>query len=288
MSFIYAEKVTKLDYDAKETIRVFCDTKVSTDSNIGAGVSRKLQKQLQKYGIIKSTIICPEFCISYAGNNAFLASKLFHKLYEMKSFLREDVLREAYNVHISAENLSDIEFIICSNENGSLHIDCIKDNKLSKDVPTAWLGSFEAFRSFQGHRFKSKDSTQHNSSQAFRDVVSGCEDDSVGGFPVSVQYYHYDKSFEYVEEYGFVSNKDQVVFPGEDVIFNTSARDGGMSYRTIPIGLSSVIYDIKQMQNAILYSRDHRYDNNLDIGEHLFGIMLPMEIVQENNVWKSV
>lgn len=61
-----------------------------------------------------------------------------------------------------------------------------------------------------------------------------------------------------------------------------------MSYRTIPMGVGSVIFDIDQMQNAILYSRDHRYDNKLDTGEHLFGIMLPMEIMQENNVWKSV
>ena len=116
MSFIFAEKIKKLDEYDDETIKVYCDTKVSTESTIGAGVSRELQKQLQKYGIIKSTIICPEFCISYAGNNAFLASKLFHKLFEMREFFREDVLREAYDVHITARYPSDIEFIICSSE----------------------------------------------------------------------------------------------------------------------------------------------------------------------------
>jgi len=266
----------------------YCDTKVLAESTIGAGVSRKLQRQLEKYGIIKSTIICPEFCISYAGNNAFLASKLFYKLFEMKEFFREDVLREAYDVHIAAKNPSDIEFIICSAEEGSLHIDSIKDNKLRKDVPSAWLGSFEAFNCFQGYRLKSKAPIQNNSSQAFREVVSGCGDETVGGFPIAIQYYHSDNSFEYVEEYGFISNKEQVILPGEDIVFYTSARDGGMSYRTIPMGVGSVIFDIDQMQNAILYSRDHRYDNKLDTGEHLFGIMLPMEIMQENNVWKSV
>lgn len=288
MSFIFAEKVQNLDRETDETIKVYCDTKVSAESTIGAGISRKLQRQLEKYGIIKSTIICPEFCISYAGNNAFLASNLFHKLYEMKEFFREDVLREAYDVHIAAKNPSDIEFIICSVEDGSLHIDCIKDNKLSKDVSSAWLGSFEAFNSFQGYRLKSKAPIQNKSSQAFREVVSGCGDDTVGGFPIAIQYYHSDNSFEYVEEYGFISNKEQAVLPGEDMFFYTGARDGGMSYRTIPMGVGSVIFDIDQMQNAILYSRDHRYDNKLDTGEHLLGIMLPMEIMQENNVWKSV
>lgn len=288
MSFVYAEKVPKLDSYSEETIKVYCDTKVSTENNIGAGVSRKLQKQLQNYGIIKTTIICPEFCISYAGNNAFLASKLFHKLYEMGVFFRGDVLREAYDVHITAEDPSDIEFIVCSIEEGSLHIDCIKDNKLNMDVPFAWLGSFEAFYSFQGHRLRRKEPIQKNSSQAFRDVVSGCVDDTVGGFPVSIQYYHSDKSFEYVEEYGFVSNKEQVVALGEDIVFYTSERAGGMSYRTIPMGVGSVIFDIDQMQSAILYSRDHRYDNKLDTGEHLFGIMLPMQIVQEGDIWKTV
>lgn len=288
MSFIFAEKVPILDSEVEETIRVYCDTKVSAESSIGAGVSKELQAQLQKYGVIKSTIICPEFCISYAGNNAFLASKLFYKLYEMKTFYREDVIREAYDVHITANDPSDIEFIICSVENGTLYIDCIKDKKLCKDVQSAWLGSFVAFHSFQGYRLKSKEPVQKLSSQAFREVVSGCGDDTVGGFPIAVEYYHCDKSFEYVEEYGLVSNKNQVVLPGENMLFYTSEGDGGMSYRIIQMGVGSVIFDIDQMESTILYSRDHRYDNQLDTGKHLFGIMLPMEIIQENDIWKCV
>lgn len=288
MSFIFAEKVPKLDNDVEETIRVYCDTKVTTENNIGAGVSRKLQEQLQKYGIIKSTIICPEICISYAGNNAFLASKLFHNLYEMGEFFREDVLREAFTVHICADNPSDIEFIICSSEDGLLHIDCIKEKRLNKDVPSAWLGSFEAFNSFQGYRLKSKEPIQDNSSHAFREVVSGCGDDTVGGFPIEVQYYHFNKSFEFVEQYSFISNKKQVIFPEENIAFHTNARDGGMSCRVIPMGLGSAILNIEQMKNAILYSRDHRYNNKFDTGEHLFGIMLPMEIIQEADRWICV
>ena len=281
MSFVFAEKVPLLDKCIGETVRVYCDTKVSPHRTIGAGVSKELQDQLQKYGFIKSTIICPEFCISYAGNDAFLASKLFHKLYEMKTFFREDVLAEAYRVHLAAKDSSDIEFIICSIEEDSFYIDCIKDHKIHKDVPSAWIGSFKAFSSFQGYRLNSKESVQSRTASAFKTVVSGCGDDTVGGFPIAVQYYNYDKSFEYVEEYGFVSGKEQVVSPGENLNFYTSARDGGMSYRTIPMGVGSVILDIDQMPSSILYSRNHRYDNKVDMGEHLFGIMLPMEIIED-------
>lgn len=186
MSFVFAEKVPQ--FDNNETIKIYCDTKVSTESSIGAGASEKLQRQLQKYGVVKSTIVCPEFCISYAGNNAFLASKLFHKLSEIKTFFREDVLREAYNVHINADDPSDIEFIICSIENEGLFIDCIKENKILKNISSAWLGSYKAFRSFQGFRLSSKEPVHKSTHQAFRDVVSGCGDETVGGFPISVEY----------------------------------------------------------------------------------------------------
>lgn len=278
MSFVFAEKVPPFDKDIDETVRIYCDTKASPHSSIGAGVSKALQNQLQKYGFIKSTIICPEFCISYAGNDAFLASKLFHKLYEKRSFFREDVLEEAYEIHLAAKDSSDIEFIICSFEDESFYIDCIKAHNLYKDIPSAWIGSFEAFNSFQGYRLNSKEPVQNSTASAFRNVVSGCGDDTVGGFPISVQYYNYDQSFEYVEEYGFVSGKEQFASSGERILLHTSERDGGMSYRTIPMGVGSVILDIDQMSSSILYSRDHRYDNKTDTGEHLFGIMLPMEI----------
>ena len=278
MSFVFAERITQSDKDAADTIRVYCDTKVTPDDSKISGVSNELLRQLDSHGLVKTTIICPEFCISFAGNNIFLASKLFHRLYELNSFEREDVLREAMNIHLSATDPSDIEFIICSAEDNELHIDCIKDEKLKKDEPSAWIGSHKAFDSLQRYRHKGNGPIHERTMLGFQNAIEFCGDDSVDGFSIAAQYYNCDRSFEYVEECRFVSNKEQVVEPGEVVQFYANARDGGMSYKTIPLGIESVILDIDQTQYAILYSRGHRYDSKIDTSDRLFGLMLPMEI----------
>lgn len=287
MSFIFAEKTSHTGNGKQDTIKVYCDTKLLIDDRFGAGVSVKLQQQMLKYGMVKSTIICPEFCISFAGNNIFLASKLFAKLYELKTFYRKDVLREAYQIHKTAADASDIEFIISSAEKGELIVDCIKEKKIVENQPSAWIGSYEAFRYMQGYRHKDDEPVQRKSLIAFQKTVESGFDDTVGGFPISAEYFDADKSFKYVEEYRFVSNKENLVPLGEEIKLNTSAQEGGMSYRIIPMGLGSILLSIDQMDNAILFSRGHRYDNAADSSKRLFGLMLPMEIYEAgSSEWK--
>ena len=69
MSFVYAEKRKyKYEEDEWETIKVMCDTRISFNDVIGACISKEQLDPLKKYGAVKSTIVAPEFCISYAGN----------------------------------------------------------------------------------------------------------------------------------------------------------------------------------------------------------------------------
>ena len=114
MSFVFAKKTTVLN---NETIKVFCDTKIGLVDGAKGTFSDKQIELIKHYGIVKNTIICPEYSISFAGNNIFYASKLFRRLYEKKCFSRDEVIDLAYEIHKNAINQSDIEFIICSCEN---------------------------------------------------------------------------------------------------------------------------------------------------------------------------
>ena len=54
---------------------------------------------------------------------------------------------------------------------------------------------------------------------AFIDVVQGCSDNSVGGFPIVAGYSLTDKAMEYRNCYTIQSSKSAIVSPGETIPF---------------------------------------------------------------------
>ena len=85
MSFVFAEK-------NNNTLNIHCDTKIGLDDSSIPLYSCEQKEAIEKYGIVKTTIICPEISISFAGNNIHLASKLFVQLSEKKLSLRKKSL----------------------------------------------------------------------------------------------------------------------------------------------------------------------------------------------------
>ena len=75
--------------------------------------------------------------------------------------------------------------------------------------------------------------------------------------------------------------------PGEPVKLYGTAEEGGYSIQTIPISMSDVIIKFEQTSFGVLYSRQ-KYMNITD-AENLFGIMLPMPVIEDNsNAWKRL
>lgn len=103
MSFVFAEKY-KASWSETERLDIHCDTRIVKESISGAHFSAKQRSFIEQYGIVKSTIIAPEICISFAGNDILYATKLFRKLYDRQSFSRQDVVSLAYEIHQSAPN----------------------------------------------------------------------------------------------------------------------------------------------------------------------------------------
>lgn len=108
---------------------------------------------------------------------------LFKRLSDSKTFELADVAEYALSLHKEAESIDSIEFIIAYYEEGTFHLDCVKNNTIKRDVPNCYIGSVEAFRLFQKIRYEHKSKEQsikEYTDRAFRDVVDGCSDD-VGG-----------------------------------------------------------------------------------------------------------
>lgn len=282
MSFVYAEK-------ANGTLSIHCDTKLAIDRFAEASFSHEQKGLIRKYGIVKTTIICPEIGISFAGNNIFLASKLFRQLYAKRVFTTQEVVDMAFNIHTSG-NTNDIEFIISSCEDGTLSLHCIKDGYVQKDCSNAWIGSFAAFREFQQLRLNNNDrKTSDKTSLSFLETIQSCSDDSVGGFHIIAGFNTSSKTMEYSMSKTFQDVTTQTIKAGEKFRFYTSASDGGFSFEQIPISLEDLMLEIDQMESVILYSRRLRVDNRDMNNPQLFSLMLPMLIREDGNGgWKRI
>ena len=274
MSFVYAEKLDN-------TIDIHCDTKTGLDDLALASYSPEQMVLIQKYGIVKTTVVCPEISISFAGNNVYLASELFRHLYEKMSFTTQEVVEIAYDIHKTGD-INDVEFIIASCEEDVLSLYCIKEHEIQNDCQFAWIGSTVAHRQFQECRLRNnKGRASERTGMAFLEVVQGCSDQSVGGFHIIAGYNPTEKSMVYRESLTLQNGKPQTVQPGEAIRFFTDAENGNFSYRQVPVSLEDMILMIDQMEPAILYSRRLRMSEKDRNNPQLFSFMLPMLIRED-------
>ena len=277
MSFVYAEKYLKSD-STRESLRVLCDTKTTPNDYSATNFTSSAYELIMKYGIVKSTICCPELCISFAGNNIVFATKLFMQLKEMGTFEVEDASELALEIHNSAPSRNDIEFIISYISNDQLFIDCVKNGRLERNLPIAHIGSDDAFREFQRIR-----SASEQTKTAFQNVVDGGYDDTVGGFAFEVVFDYESNSFIYNWERAFHTSKPQFVEAGGTIEFFMSEQDGGYSYEILHQDIENVLFIIDQMNPAVLYSRRFRVNDNDVKNPNLFGLMMPMLVEIEDN-----
>lgn len=284
MSFCYAEINKEID---PANVSIYTDTKIGLGNYSGASFSPIRRSMVEKYGVVKCTICNNNLCIAFAGNNIKLATMLFKRLSNLKTFELVDVAEYALSLHKEAESVDSIEFIIAYYEEGTFHLDCVKNNTIKRDVPNCYIGSVEAFKSFQMIRYENKSKEQsikEYTDRAFRDVVDGCSDDSVGGFVIRTIFNNITGSFEYGYSYEVFNPGPIMVKAGEAIPFYTDAQNGNYSAYIEPISIEECMLNIEQMGTKILYSRHRRFDDEIN-NDTLFGLMLPLEIYYYDNQW---
>lgn len=267
MSFIYAKK-EYLKECKLNSVQILSDTKIDTMS-LNNSKTSKTYKTINTYGIIKSLIICPSCCISFAGNNIDKATKLIDSLIENKEFSIDSLMEEAFEIHNTSENINDIEFIICySDEKNEVHINCIKNGEIEKDVYLAWIGTYAALKSLQEEVSKGL-----NTFSAFQNVVLGGKIDCVGGLINSVTYNYDQKSFKY-QEYTLTAVYREKLYKSNDIIEIVGSKEEGAFQMHMFENMGEVYYEFPQIDRIILFTKMRYEDDDKKFPHFLLPILL--------------
>lgn len=122
-------------------IYVHSDTRVTQLFN-----GEFLRKEPPLSGILKSIIITPEICISFAGNIDHAHSAL-EKIFSDQIFDLSHLKILLLCVHV--EENEEIDFSIATTLGGGQLIQ-IKDGEIKENLQVVWLGEKSAFESYQG------------------------------------------------------------------------------------------------------------------------------------------
>ena len=169
---------------------------VQSDSKVidcfGVQDERSLRQNNMLDGLLKTVILHPHICLSFAG--ASLHATRFLKQF-MASNIREwntpRLIAELWNVHKDSDMACD--FILCESIERSPRITLIKGGSVREDQPSAWIGSQPAFNAYQTAFYELEDSLPLNQRMrhAFRTVIDDETHCEVGHFHIEVYLEHY-------------------------------------------------------------------------------------------------
>lgn len=259
MSFIYAEKIKyHFEDEQLDLLKIYSDTKVKLTGAVKSNWSAKQQKYVEAYGIIKSVVVSPNCCVSFAGNNIMHANDLLSFLMERGTFTLYDVVGKAYEIHHNAGK-DDIEFLVCFGDGKEgTEIISIKNDSVNRDCPFAWIGSTDTFYEMQ--RLRTTSQQNYNSSGHFyREAVNSSVDDSVGGFVICTTYSSIRECFIYNEHNTMTYEKIQVVESGTMLKFSGDLEDGPFQMHVLET-TDEVRVRFELIEREILYSSKYRLD----------------------------
>ena len=287
MSFVYAIKYArKCEGHTHKCTHIYSDTKLTLDGTSKLNWGKNTRRAIERYGLIKSVIINPKCCISFAGNNIALAHQLFENLCEMKEFSEEDLLHQALKIH--ADHPPDkIEFIIClADENDETEIICIKEHTMQRNCSRAWIGSQDAFWTLRKYQSE-KPELSDQYLTAFMYAMQHCGDETVGGFPIYVGFDTEEKEFVYQERLETVAERAQEVLPGMQIKLGGSAEEGAYTahYRA---SKEDVVIDIEQAHITIFYTKKYRLHNKDVSNPYTKHFLLPIVVETDSGKVRPV
>ena len=282
MSFIYATKCPYDDFgQERENVQIFSETMITPRDTNGFQWGKRTLELVKRYGLIKSMILSPKSCFSFAGNDIRYANIFLDRLYKKRNCSDEELIELAFSVHKEA-GPDAIEFIICTaDDEDHLTITCIKDGKVYPNCSVAWLGDKNVFERLQQLRLLDE---EKNISAAFKLAIEKSQQPekeegrfSVGGFIVQVMYRFSEHRFVYPFHFETHVEREQTVKPGEDIRLFAPAEDGGYT-ATCRDSTKDFIIDLEQPNMTIAYTDRYRYAEPDSINSSTNHLMLPLLI----------
>ena len=175
-------------------------------------------------GNIKSIIINPQICLSFAGN-VFFAEKLLQLYYSGKISKLDELIYEC--LKINRESNDETDFMIASLMNGERKLIKISGYQLYQGIQNAWIGDNIAFNNYQEHYHSDKSNNDEFSKMesALASVIKDEKIESVSDFQISVETVYHDNmkgyffvyatktSMSYAKQTFKVTNENFLVIP---------------------------------------------------------------------------
>lgn len=282
MSFVYVAKVPCDDFGQQcDNVQIFSETMIKPQDTNGFQWGKRTLELVKRYGLVKSMILSPKCCFSFAGNDIQYANVFLDRLYKKQNCSDDELIELAFSVHTEAGS-DAIEFIICTaDDKDCLTITCIKDGAVQENCSVAWLGDKNVFDQLQRLRLSGE---KNNVTDAFKLAIENSqrpekEDGrfSVGGFIVHVTYRFSEHRFVYPLRFESHYERDQIVGLGKAIQFFAPAEDGGYTatFRESP---KEVVIDLEQPNLSIAYTDRYRYPEANSINTSTNHLMLPLLI----------
>lgn len=260
MSFVYAEKNSvTINDNLIYTLAVYSDTKISFDNN-ASNWSIPTRQVLLQYGLIKTLILNPTCCLSFAGNNIGYVYQLLNKFEDSDEFNEKAFCDSAYDIHKNAPT-NDIEFIICYVKNNEQHIICIK-NRQMVECENAWIGSAETFQIMQQYRMERMNNPGYgignDTAVFFKKALQTTKDETVGKeINIKTIITSESNSFFYASKFESFVERSRTIPPGKAIPLIDNAAEGGYTVEYYE-STDEVRIDFKQADFTILYTKRFR------------------------------
>lgn len=219
------------------------DLFIESDSRI---TDRSKVRQDPLCGLLKSVLVSPTICISYAGSVDF-AELAIKKILDGHILTSEEISQTLLAVVKDSKN--SVEFILASIDNCIPKLCKISDGKAEQDLLSAWIGDYNAFRLFQSVLLGSEENIDHSIiSGAFKVVMDEPSLSGVGDFQIGVyinnSICNESRVFMYAEKFECYSPESQTIPAGEKVALSLGTAPGGAYGLSYLISLSNCLFGI--------------------------------------------
>lgn len=160
-----------------ENIYIESDSKVTDD---------RLVRSDPLCGLLKTLILHPFICISFAGNVTF-AELALKKFFEYKIEDVNTLLRMLLDTNIESGNATD--FIIATINGRVPRLFKVSDGEVTKDIGNAWIGDQEGFEIYQKefHALEAEVPLKEKMRKSFRAVIDSTDVEAIGDFHMSTE-----------------------------------------------------------------------------------------------------
>jgi len=146
-------------------------------------------------GLLKTLILHPFFCVSFAGNVHYAEEAIKRYFIAQKTAATIDEVLEMLLkllVAVNIESGKKTDFILASVIDKVPKLYRIEGGELSKDLTVAWIGDIDGFEYYQAqyHMLSGDIENKDRMRKAFESVIENSELNSIGDFQVSTYINH--------------------------------------------------------------------------------------------------